>query len=89
MWGNEITSRIISYYSEYYAKQERSKFKIDLSDYIVGGEYGLNILLHGKPNPTDMPVIYSADPYKDGRELTKKIYNKYNIEDSGAKAEVP
>lgn len=88
MWGNEITSRIISYYSEYYAKQERSKFKIDLSDYIVGGEYGLNILLHGTPKPTDMPVIYSADPYKEGRELTKKIYNKYNIEDSGAKAEV-
>ena len=89
MWGNEITSRIISYYSEYYAKQERSKFKIDLSNYIVGGEYGLNILLHGKPKPTDMPVIYSADPYKEGRELTKKIYDKYNIEDSGVKAEVP
>jgi len=89
MWGNEITSRIISYYSEYYAKQERSKFKVDISEYIVGGDYGLNILLHDKPKPTDMPVIYSSNPSKDGKELTNKIYNKYNTENSETKAEVP
>ena len=89
MWGNEITSRIISYYSEYYAKQERSKFKVDISEYIVGGDYGLNILLYDKPKPTDMPVIYSSNPSKDGKELTNKIYNKYNTENSETKAEVP
>lgn len=89
MWGNEITSRIISYYSEYYAKQERSKFKVDISEYIVGGDYGLNILLHGKPKPTDIPIIYSNSPRNDGRALTDKIYNKYNIENNGTKAEVP
>ena len=89
MWGNEITSRIISYYSEYYAKQERSKFKVDISEYIVGGDYGLNILLHDKPKPTDMPIIYSLNPVKDGKELTNKIYNKYNTENNGTKAEVP
>ena len=76
MLDNIISNRIIEFYKKYYIKNERKLFMIDINNKILGGKYGLSLLLNNEPNLLEIPQIYSKTPEKTSRELANSMYKK-------------
>lgn len=74
MWSSTVATRLLDYYTDFYAVRERAKYAFNLEGLLIGGSAGLRLLLDNRINPTDSIEIYSQNPLKKAREIATQFY---------------